>query len=145
MGLGLGVREAIRNYCGTIDKRRLRGCTTEKFSLLLYLLLDLSFLFSSFFLPSFPPPQTSPPLHRSSFLIRVFLERRLSDSSICNVQDSSLFRPVPTHLTPRPSFIVLTPLPSPLSLFFRESLSSVQNSQFLPTLFRWMNFLKKFK
>lgn len=25
----LGVGGAIRNYCGTIDKRRLRGCTTE--------------------------------------------------------------------------------------------------------------------
>lgn len=27
--LGLGVGGAIRNYCGTIDKRRLRGRTTE--------------------------------------------------------------------------------------------------------------------
>lgn len=29
MRVRLGVGGAIRNYCGTIDKRRLRGCTTE--------------------------------------------------------------------------------------------------------------------
>lgn len=53
---GVGVGGAIRNYCGTIDKRRLRGRTTERcqadFS------LPFPSLLASFFLLEELPPST---------------------------------------------------------------------------------------
>lgn len=47
----LGVGGAIRNYCGTIDKRRLRGCTTEdSFRPSDFLLFSFVFFLISFLL-----------------------------------------------------------------------------------------------
>lgn len=103
----LGVGGAIRNYCGTIDKRRLRGRTTEDslrpsdfpstvaspfrfFSL--FLLLDFRSCVMSFH----PYPCLAP--------------RNLPDSSICNVRE-------PARATP----------PS--------SGSSTWNRRFYPTLY----------
>lgn len=48
---------AIRNYCGTIDKRRLRGRTTEP--------LPALRLFFPFFPPSFPASSSARPAHSS--------------------------------------------------------------------------------
>lgn len=72
----LGVGGAIRNYCGTIDKRRLRGCTTKDslrpsdffsfHSLLfpassLFSLLPLDFRFSRHAVSSVPVPLLTKP------------------------------------------------------------------------------------
>lgn len=61
----LGVGGAIRNYCGTIDKRRLRGRTTEDFLRSSDLPSTASppfRLLFSFSLSLSPPPSASPPL-----------------------------------------------------------------------------------
>lgn len=82
----LGVGGAIRNYCGTIDKRRLRGCTTEDSlwpeRLPFHRLASLSPCFSSLFpallWTSATPRHTVPPV------LLVPCPRNLPDSSICN-------------------------------------------------------------
>lgn len=80
--LGLGVGGAIRNYCGTIDKRRLRGRTTE--DPLRPSDFPLFHVVSLFRLsPLFPTPaHLGLPLPRHA----VPCPRNLLDSSICNVR-----------------------------------------------------------
>jgi len=92
--VGLGVGGAIRNYCGTIDKRRLRGRTTED-SLRLS---DFPSTVASLFLP---PGSFGLPLLRHAVLsvLLVLCPRNLPDSSICNVQE-------PAHYTLVRSFYV---------------------------------------
>lgn len=76
-----GWRRAIRNYCGTIDKRRLRGRTTEDslrpsdpFLSFTSSLFSASLLFSL-------------PAHFLDFRVMpVPCPRNLPDSSICNVR-----------------------------------------------------------
>lgn len=95
----LGVGGAIRNYCGTIDKRRLRGRTTE----------------DSLWPSDFPSTVASPPLFRFSLFpgsfrlphsrhavlsVPVSCPRNLPDSSICNVRE-----PAPALRHPRPAVL----------------------------------------
>lgn len=78
----LGVGGAIRNYCGTIDKRRLRGRTTED-SLRPS---DFSSTVASLF-HLFSPGSFGLPLSRYVVLsVPVLCPRNLPDSSICNVR-----------------------------------------------------------
>lgn len=78
----LGVGGAIRNYCGTIDKRRLRGRTTEDslrpsdFPSTVASLFRFSLFRGSFGLPLSRHVVPSVP---------VPCPRNLPDSSICNV------------------------------------------------------------
>lgn len=80
----LGVGGAIRNYCGTIDKRRLRGRTTEdslRPSDFPSTVASLFRLFSLF------PGSFGLPLSRHVVLsVPVPCPRNLPDSSICNVR-----------------------------------------------------------
>lgn len=93
----LGVGGAIRNYCGTIDKRRLRGRTTEDS-------LRPSDFPSTFHLP--PSSVASPFRFFSLFLLLDFhscvmpfhpypclAPRNLPDSSICNVREPARATP----------------------------------------------------
>lgn len=82
----LGVGGAIRNYCGTIDKRRLRGRTTED-SLRPS---DFPSTVASLFRFSLFPGSFGLPLLRHAVVLSVLpvlCPRNLPDSSICNVQE----------------------------------------------------------
>lgn len=89
----LGVGGAIRNYCGTIDKRRLRGCTTED-SRRRFFVSVRSCLLS---VPSSVSPSVpfylaslwSSNLFLLSSLARTGKKDRLrpTDSSICNIRN----------------------------------------------------------
>lgn len=79
----LGVGGAIRNYCGTIDKRRLRGCTTED-SLRPNDLPYRRRLFFRLFSP-LPAPLDFRPRARHA----VPPTTNLPASSICNVRESA--------------------------------------------------------
>lgn len=111
--LGLGVGGAIRNYCGTIDKRRLRGRTTEdplrSSDFPLFHVVSL-FRFSSLF-PTRPSWTSVPASCRTS------CPRNLPDSSICNVRRLARY----TSLRPA------------------SSARSTWNGRFFPTLYISVN------
>lgn len=80
----LGVGGAIRNYCGTIDKRRLRGRTTEDSLRPSDFPSTVASLFRLFSL--FPGSLGLPLLASCRSLRTVPCPRNLPDSSICNVR-----------------------------------------------------------
>lgn len=94
--LRLGVGGAIRNYCGTIDKRRLRGRTTEDSlrpsDFPLFHIVSL-FRLSSLFPTSAPSWTSAPPRDA------VPCPRNLPDSSICNVRRPARYAPASVRST----------------------------------------------
>lgn len=96
----LGVGGAIRNYCGTIDKRRLRGRTTEDslrpsdFPSTFHLPPSTVFRRLSFpFLLSFPSFGLPLLRHAVFHPYPCLAPRNLPDSSICNVRESARATP----------------------------------------------------